>query len=200
MVTKPLLSDFIKYTSANILSMIGLSCYILADTYFIASELGANGLASLNLAIPMYSFIYGCGLMLGIGGATKYAITKSQGKPDDANRVFTNTIRAAFCVIAVFVVGGLFFSGTITRLFQADEAVFQMTQIYLKVIMLCAPLFIFNSIIIGFIRNDGAPGTAMTAMLCGTMSNIILDYIGSTPKTVDDKQKKLKSTRTPNNL
>ena len=49
--------EFAKYTSLNVLGMIGLSCYILADTFFVSKALGANGLAALNLAIPIYSFI-----------------------------------------------------------------------------------------------------------------------------------------------
>ena len=73
------LKEFIKYTVFNVLGMIGLSCYILADTFFISFGLGANGLAALNLALPVYSVINGSGLMLGIGGATKYAIMKNQG-------------------------------------------------------------------------------------------------------------------------
>ena len=35
------------------LGMLGLSCYILADTFFVANRLGADGLAALNLAIPL---------------------------------------------------------------------------------------------------------------------------------------------------
>ena len=54
------------YTALNVLGMIGLSCYILADTFFVSKGLGADGLAALNLAIPVYSFIHGTGLMLGI--------------------------------------------------------------------------------------------------------------------------------------
>jgi hypothetical protein len=30
--------------------MIGLSCYILADTFFVSKDLGADGLTALNLA------------------------------------------------------------------------------------------------------------------------------------------------------
>ncbi len=70
--------EFAKYSSLNVLGMIGLSCYILADTFFVAKSLGANGLAALNLAIPVYSFLHGSGLMIGMGGATRYAILKSQ--------------------------------------------------------------------------------------------------------------------------
>ena len=72
------LGEFCKYTSLNVLGMIGLSCYILADTFFVANGTGSNGLAALNIAIPAFSLIQGTGLMLGIGGATKYSIAKNQ--------------------------------------------------------------------------------------------------------------------------
>ena len=50
-------SSFAKYASLSVMGMIGLSCYILADTFFVAQGLGTNGLAALNLAIPVYSTI-----------------------------------------------------------------------------------------------------------------------------------------------
>lgn len=37
--TSPL-KEFARYTSLNVLGMIGLSCYILADTFFISLGLG----------------------------------------------------------------------------------------------------------------------------------------------------------------
>ena len=72
--------EYFKYISLNILGMLGLSCYILADTYFVSNRMGTNGLAALNLAIAVYSLIHGTGLMIGIGGATRYTISRSQGK------------------------------------------------------------------------------------------------------------------------
>ena len=78
MKAETLLSEFFRYVILNICGMIGLSCYILADTYFISNGLGVNGLTALNLAIPIYSFIHGSGLMFGMGGATKYFIYRGQ--------------------------------------------------------------------------------------------------------------------------
>ena len=49
------LGEFCKYTSLNVLGMIGLSCYILADTFFVANGTGSNGLAALNIAIPAFN-------------------------------------------------------------------------------------------------------------------------------------------------
>lgn len=169
--------DFAKYTSLNILGMLGLSCYILADTFFVSKGLGANGLTALNLAIPIYSFIHGSGLMLGMGGATKYSIFKSQQKTHTANRIFTNTVLLALCFAVVFFTLGLFFSGDISRLLGADESVFEISRTYLQVILLFAPVFILNNVLLCFVRNDGAPQLSMLAMLGGSFSNIILDYV-----------------------
>lgn len=74
------LKQFIRYISLSILGMIGISCYILADTFFISRALGPSGIAALNLSISVYSVIHGLGLMLAIGGASKYSILKSKKK------------------------------------------------------------------------------------------------------------------------
>ena len=60
-----LLKEYGKYVCLNVLGMIGLSCYILADTFFVSLGLGNAGLTALNLAIPVYSAVHGTGLMLG---------------------------------------------------------------------------------------------------------------------------------------
>ena len=77
-VSRSLFRDFLKYTSTNVLSMVGLSLYILADTYFIANGVGEDGLVALNLVLPVYSLMSGTGLMLGVGGAIRYAVDKGR--------------------------------------------------------------------------------------------------------------------------
>lgn len=177
MNTTGCLKDFIKYSSLNVLGMIGLSCYILADTFYVSMGLGSNGLAALNLAIPFYSFIHGTGLMIGMGGGIKYTIAKIQNDNDTANHTFTNAILTAVILAAMFLAAGIFLSGDIVRLMGADIAVFQMSKSYLQVILLFAPMFILNNVLLCFVRNDGAPQLTMAAMLGGSFSNIILDYV-----------------------
>ncbi|WP_367566206.1 MATE family efflux transporter [Lacrimispora sp.] len=171
------LKEFLRYSSLNVLGMIGLSCYILADTFFVAKSLGANGLAALNLAIPIYSFIHGSGLMFGMGGATRYSISRSQNRMEEANRTFTSAIFLALSFAAVFFLLGSFFSESIIRMLGADEEVFQMSKTYLQVILLFSPMFLLNNVLLCFVRNDGAPQLSMMAMLIGSFSNILLDYI-----------------------
>lgn len=171
------LRDFVKYSSLNVLGMTGLSCYILADTFFISKGLGANGLTALNLAIPIYSFIHGSGLMIGMGGGTKYMVFRSQNNKKAASQVFTTAALLTAVLASIFFFAGLFFSGFIARLLGADGTVYAMTKIYLQVILLFAPMFMMNNLLLCFVRNDGAPQFSMAAMLGGSLSNIILDYI-----------------------
>ena len=172
-----LLRTFLKYTSLNVMGMIGLSCYILADTFFVSKGLGANGLAALNLAIPVYSFIHGSGLMIGMGAGTKYSILKSQRKNESADHVFTSAFILTLALAAVYVLLGVFTSAQIARLLGANEAVFEMSKTYLQVILLFAPMFMLNDLLLCFVRNDGAPQLSMAGMIGGSLSNIVLDYI-----------------------
>lgn len=177
MKNKSQFKEFARYSTLNVLGMIGLSCYILADTFFVSRGLGENGLTALNLAIPVYSFIHGSGLMLGIGGATKYSIFKSNKENKNANTIFTNTLCLATVLSIGFVLIGIFLSKSLTTALGADSDVFKMTNTYLQFILIFAPAFIMNDVLICFVRNDNSPKLSMYAMLGGSLSNIILDYI-----------------------
>ena len=168
---------FILYIALSVLGTLGVSCYILADTFFVSKGLGTNGLAALNLAIPVYNFIHGTGLMLGMGGATKFSVCRSQEKYEEVNRIFTNTVYLAILFSAVFTLLGFFFSKELAVFLGADRNVLQMTDTYLRWLMLFAPVFILNDVLLCFVRNDGSPQLSMIAMVIGSFSNIVLDYI-----------------------
>lgn len=171
------LKIFSKYVSLNIAGMIALSCYILADTFFVANGIGPDGLTALNLAIPVYSFINGAGLMIGIGGSTKYSMLKASNKEIEANQTFTHVLVIGSIFATLFILLGLFAADTLAVLLGADGNIFDMTHTYLKVLLLFSPAFILNNIITCFVRNDGAPALSMVAMTLGSFSNIFFDYI-----------------------
>lgn len=168
---------FIKYVGLNILGMLGLSCYILADTFFIAKALGANGIAALNFSISIYSVIHATGLMLGMGGATRYSILKAQNKDMAANRGFTNCIKLVLSIGMIFLTIGIFSSEFLAKILGADENILPMTKTYLMTIMCFSPAFLMNNTLLAYVRNDHNPKLPMIAMLTGSFSNIILDYV-----------------------
>ncbi len=171
------LKQFCRYTFFGVLGMLGLSAYIIADTFFVSKGLGTKGLTALNLAIPVYSFIHGTGLLLGIGGATKYAIYKGQKNKKQMNIIFTNTFYSMIFFGLLFMLVGFWLSKRLCLFLGADHTVLHMTNTYVKVLLLFSPAFLLNNILICFIRNDGKPQLSMAAMLLSSFSNIILDYI-----------------------
>ena len=169
--------EFFRYTMLSILGTLGVSCYILAYTFFVSVGLGTKGLAALNLAIPVYNFIHGTGLMLGMGGAARFSVSKSQNKQGQVDSIYSNTVHLAVIFSALFFVLGLFFAGNLATVLGADHQIYDMTTVYIKWLLIFAPAFIFNDVFLCFVRNDGSPQLSMTAMLIGSFSNILLDYI-----------------------
>lgn len=176
MTTQTLRQDFGRYVSLSVLGMIAVSCYILADTFFVAQGLGTTGLAALNLAIPVYNVIHGTGLLLGMGGATKFSILKSQGAHRRADSVFTHTLGMAAAAAAVFALVGALGAPQLAALLGADGETAAMTGTYLRVLLLFAPAFLCNDVLVCFVRNDGAPQLAMAATLSGSLANVVMDW------------------------
>ncbi|MBS5989398.1 MATE family efflux transporter [Anaerococcus hydrogenalis] len=177
MEEKNLFKDFSKYVFLNIFGQIAFSCYTLMDTYFVSVKLGAEGLAALNIAFPIFCLLNGLGLMYGIGGGIKYAICKSRNSEKRANRIFTSALLLALVTGIIFFIIGLLFSKEIVIFLGADNNIFDITNTYLKVMLLFAPAFLLNNIMQAFVRNDKNPRLSMIAMISGSISNVILDYI-----------------------
>lgn len=171
------IKTFAKYASLSILGMLGVSCYILADTFFVSLGLGKDGLAALNLAIPVFSVMHGAGLMLGMGGATRFAILKSRGETKKSGSVFTASLILAAAFSVLFFLAGIFFAGPLAAVLGAEGEIFSLSKIYIRVLLLFSPAFMLNNVLLCFVRNDGRPQLAMAAMLTGNFSNIVLDYV-----------------------
>ena len=88
---------FVKYVSANVLGMIGYSCYILADTFFVARGIGSDAIAALNLVLPAFSLLNGTGLMIGMGAAARYSLSSGRADSEIHRTIFTQAHRTVFC-------------------------------------------------------------------------------------------------------
>ena len=165
-----------RYLLPNILAMIGTSCYILADTFFISLSQGPNGITALNLVLPLYGLIFALGSMIGIGSATRYALGKGSNTPD-YHLYFSNSIAWTLLVGAVFVALGVAVPDGVLRLMGADNTILQVGHNYIRIVLCFAPLFMLNFTCTAFVRNDGAPRIAMAATLLSGLFNILFDYL-----------------------
>ena len=171
-----LTKQFFKYVSQNIFGLLGTSCYILADTYFIAQAAGTDGVTLLNLCLPIYNLIFAFGSMIGLGAATRYAILRAQGDAR-AQRYFSNAIFSV-CILAVpFMLVGIFRPDGLLRLMGGDADIVALGMIYARIFLMFTPFFMCNYVVASFVRNDGDPSLAMVATLSGSLFNVVFDYI-----------------------
>lgn len=98
---------FVKYVSANVLGMIGYSCYILADTFFVARGIGSDAIAALNLVLPAFSLLNGTGLMIGMGAAARYSLSSRRADSEIHRTIFTQALQLAFIAMLFFFSIGL---------------------------------------------------------------------------------------------
>ena len=171
-----MLKNFVKYVSLNMLGMVGMSLYILADTYFISVAVGANGITALNLVLPIYNLIFAIGAMIGVGSAIRYVVERRK-KSSDAEGYFFHALLWAALIGIIFILIGLFLPEKLIGLLGGDATIIAIGKNYTRIFMCFAPFFMWNYICNAFVRNDGNPSVAMSATLFSSLFNIVFDYI-----------------------
>ena len=170
-----MLRRFSKYISQSVAAMMGQSVYILADTFFISVSSGADGLAVLNLILPVFGIMFAIGSMIGIGSATRYGISRAKGEA--ADHYFTQSVSWAIIFSIPFVLVGIFLPDKFLALLGADAGLVELGKTYLRIILIFAPFFMCNYSVTAFARNDHATSTVMAGSLAGSAFNIVFDYI-----------------------
>ena len=171
-----MLKQFIKYVSQNMLGMLGMSCYILADTYFISKAVGSDGITALNLVLPIYNLIFAIGAMIGVGSAIRFVVERNQ-KKKDAESYFFHALLCSTLISIVFIAVGLFWPDRLIALLGGNPQIIAVGKSYTRIFMLFTPFFMWNYICNAFVRNDGSPSIAMSATLFSSLFNIVFDYI-----------------------
>ena len=164
------------YIIRDVFSSLGLSIYILADTYFIAYAVGPIGLAALNIDLPLFNLFNGLGLMLGIGGATIFSINKVN-HPEKSQAIFTEVLSFGILLGLIIMSLGLIFIHPLLHLLGANHETLGPSLAYLRVILIGSPLFILNNLVLSFVRNDSNPHLTMIATLSQSLFVIIFDYL-----------------------
>ena len=170
-----MLKQFTKYVLQSVAGMVGISVYILADTFFISLHSGANGLAVLNLILPVFGLVYAIGAMIGIGSATRYRISKAKGEPVDF--YFTQSVLFSVLCSIPFILIGIFLPEKLLQLLGGDATLTALGRDYLRIILIASPFFMTNYTFTAFTRNDHAPATAMFGSIAGSLFNIVFDYV-----------------------
>lgn len=174
---QPIRKVFFKYLIPSTLGLLLLSINIVIDGIFIGHGVGPDGLAAVNIAVPIYSFFYGIALLVGIGGATLYSIYLGQGKFTEAKRIFSLSFATAIVISLLISLFSILFMERLAFFFGANEVIIDLVLDYMFVILVFGIVFVLESMLSVFIRNDGNPILAMTALIIAAVGNVILNYL-----------------------
>lgn len=168
---------FIKYLFPSLLGMALMAINILIDGLFVSHGVGEQGLAGVNIAVPIYSVILSVSLWIGMGGGTLYSIAHGENKPRHAKEIFTQSIMLATITTGIIILICLIFEESLAYLFGANDAIYPYVEGYLHIILVFGLAFVFENILSIFVRNDGNPTLAMMGLIVTSVVNIILNYI-----------------------
>lgn len=170
-------TSFTKYVATSTAGMIMVSMYILFDTIFIGQSMGHEGLAALNISIPIYNLLFGTGILIGTGSATVISISRGGNKMKDAIRAYEHSFLLGFLIGLAFSIIGSIYLNSIIKFLGSSSNNIGMVNEYLGIIIPFSWSFIMVYNLSAIVRNDNGPRRAMLAMGLGGITNVIFDYI-----------------------
>ncbi len=167
----------LQYSIPAIIAMVLTSLITVVDGYFIGNYVGEQGIAAVNLGLPVIYLFLSVGLMVSVGGVAIAGMALGAGDMEACGQVFRQTIVTT--VVAAVMTGllvALFFEPVLDVL-GAKGLVREYFRMYYGILLLELVVMVVNSSFGMFIRGEGDPQYYMKANVVSVLTNIALDYI-----------------------
>lgn len=168
---------FRKYFIPTLLGMLSISAVTAIDGIFVGHGVGSDGIAAINICIPLLMFFTGVGLMVGAGCSVVASIHLSRGK-DKVARL--NVTQALLFVTIIALIPSIFiltYPEHTGRMLGSSEHLLPLVKDYL---LWFVPSWVFQiwiTVSLFIIRLDGAPKLAMMCSLISAVINVVLDWL-----------------------
>ncbi|GGJ96607.1 multidrug efflux MATE transporter FepA [Lentibacillus kapialis] len=176
LLSQSVTKSFFQYLLPTLIGMMLMSANIVIDGIFVGNGIGSVALASVNIAVPVWSILISISLLIGIGGGTLYSIAMGARDTNKAQRVFTISIVLVTIVITIIGLIGYITAEQLAHLFGANADTLHYAVDYLQIIFLWAPVIAWEATMSIFVRNDGGPQLAMAGLIVSALLNIVLNY------------------------
>lgn len=167
----------LQFAIPSIIAMVLTSLINIVDGFFIGNYIGAEGLAAVNLGLPIVYLYLAIGLMISVGGISIAGRLLGAKDIKKANEVFSQTMVVCVVVLLVLTLIMLFSLNPISKLFHTDTITTGYFKTYYGILLLQLPLMVLISSFGMFIRGEGNPVFVMLSNLLAVVLNFILDYL-----------------------
>lgn len=174
--TQSVPKSFFQYLVPTLIGMLLMSINIVIDGIFVGNGVGSVALASVNIAVPVFSIIISIALLIGIGGGALYSIALGAGDSEQAKKVFSTAMALVTIISVVISLISYFNIETLAHLFGANEDTLPFAKDYMEILIIFAVFIALESCLSIFVRNDGDPQLAMIGLIVTAVLNIALNY------------------------
>ncbi|QQK08411.1 MATE family efflux transporter [Miniphocaeibacter halophilus] len=168
---------FIKYALPQMFGLLLNSVYLIVDGIFIGNRLGRDAMAAAAVSVPVVEFLIAISLAVSSGAGIIISSYLGKDKNEDANKTFNLSILVLGLISIIIVVFGNVFINGIANLLGSTPDIHDQAVTYLWYILTFSPFLLFSFLLSGLARNDNRPKLAMIALVVGSVSNIVLDYV-----------------------
>ena len=174
---RSLLSNFIRFSSATIASLMVFSLYSIVDGLFVARGVGEYAMSAVNLAVPFMNAMFSIALLFAVGTSTIIAIYLGEGKGENANSLFTQNAVLLLVLGVALSVLVIVFLEPFALLLGAEEMTLPYVKDYLLGLAPFAFCFMVSYNMEILVKTDGHPRVALLTVITGCLANCVLDYV-----------------------
>ena len=185
---------FRKYFIPTLFGMLSMSVVTAAEGVFVGHGIGSDGIAAINICIPVLMLFTGVGLMFGAGASVVASIHLSRGKVKAARLNVTQALLAVTLVTVVPSALMLAYPSATARLLGASEHLTPLVRDYL---LWFTPMLLFQvwcALCLFIIRLDGAPKLAMVCNVVAALVSVVLSWLFIIPLEMGVKGAALSGT------
>lgn len=174
---KSMFRVFLSYSIPCIIAMFLTSFITVVDGIFIGAKIGGNGLAAVNLTLPVLYILLALTIMIGVGGVTLASHSLGEKNHHQANQKFTFALTINFLLNLVCFITLFCFQEQIIGLLNAKGNTYGYVWDYIGTMKYFYLFMMLNLTFSMFIRSEGKPQLSLLFSLAGNIINIILDYL-----------------------
>lgn len=161
----------------TLLGSLAISAVTAIDGIFIGHGVGADGVAAVNIVMPVYQIMSGLGLMVGAGCSVVSSIHVGRRKLKAARMNVTQALVGTSLVCALISAAILLWPTETALLLGSSETLLPQVRDYLVWITPCFLFEMWSLIGLFIIRLDGAPRVAMWCNVIPCVMNAVLDWL-----------------------
>ena len=97
---------YLKFAIPSVVALLALSAAPIIDGLFIANFVGVEGLAAVNLIIPVFTIALGLAYMIAIGGSVTAGKFIGEKNQEAASDVFSKTLIVGILYSVLLLLAG----------------------------------------------------------------------------------------------